>query len=487
MNGARFIDGVWSDGSGERLVSRDPSSEAVVWGGPACSPADVGRAVAAARAAAPGWAETPLAERIALLRRYKAVLESRAEQIAQDISRETGKALWETRAEVGSMVAKVEVSVAAQAERAGEREAATAFGRAVLRHRPHGVMAVLGPFNFPGHLPNGHITPALLAGDTVVFKPSEETPLSGQRMVEALEAAGLPPGVVNLVQGGRETGAALLDQPIDGLLFTGSAEAGAHFRRAFVDRPEVILALELGGDNPLIVWEDVDPQVAAAIVVQSAFVTTGQRCSCARRLIVPQGAAGDRIVEAIAALAQRLVIGPWDGEAEPFMGPLISARAAQAVGAKVEALLTAGARALLPLRTPPGLGPAFVTPAMLDVTDVETPDQEIFAPVLQVRRVGGFDEAMAQANATRFGLSAGLVSDDAGLWRRFIVRSRAGIVNWNRPTTGAASNMPFGGLGASGNHRPSAYYAADYCAYPVASFEADHAVATLSEIKGLRP
>ncbi len=486
MSGALLIGGRWTEGSGPALVSTDPATGETVWVAQTAAPADVAGAMDAARRAFPAWADTPLEARVAILRRYRQALERRADAIARDLSRETGKALWETRAEVGSMMAKVEVSVAAQAERAGEREAATAFGRAVLRHRPHGVMAVLGPFNFPGHLPNGHIVPALLAGDTVVFKPSEETPLAGQHLVEALEAAGLPPGVVNLVQGGRTTGAALLDQPIDGLLFTGSAEAGAHFRRAFVDRPQVILALELGGDNPLIVWEDADPEIAAAIVVQSAFVTTGQRCSCARRLIVPQGPAGGRVVEAVKALAQRLVIGPWDGAHEPFMGPLISVRAAETARARVEALLAKGALAVLPFETPADLALPYVAPALLDLAGIEAPDQEIFAPVLQVRRVADFDAAIASANATRFGLSAGLVSEDEALWRRFLDRSRAGVVNWNRPTTGAASNMPFGGLGASGNHRPSAYYAADYCAYPVASFEAERAVSTEDEIKGLR-
>ena len=447
---------------------------------------DVFNAVAAAAGAFRRWADAALEDRVAAVRRYRCVLEARSGELAADLSRETGKPLWETRAELGSMIAKVEVSIAAQAERAGMREAAMPFGRAVLRHRPHGVMAVLGPFNFPGHLPNGHIVPALLAGDTVVFKPSEETPLAGRRMAEAWAEAGLPPGVFNLIQGGRATGAALLNQPIDGLLFTGSARAGAHFRRQFVDRVEVILALELGGNNPLIVWDDADPQAAAAIAVQSAYVTTGQRCSCARRLIVPQGAAGERIVEAIAALAPRLAVGAWDAAEEPFMGPLISARAAIAARTEVERLVAAGARPILPLGRPAGLGEAFVTPALLDVTGVASPDEEIFAPVLQVIRVADFNEAIGVANATRYGLSAGLVTDDEAKWRLYLDRSRAGVVNRNRPTTGAAGNMPFGGLGASGDHRPSAYYAADYCAYPVASFEAERALDTIGEIRGLR-
>jgi succinylglutamic semialdehyde dehydrogenase len=254
----------------------------------------VAAAVAAARKAFPAWGDLPREERIAILRRYKDVLVARTATFAEALSRETGKALWETKAELGSMAGKVEASIKAYDERTGEHASDMAFGRAVLRHRPHGVMAVLGPFNFPGHLPNGHIVPALLAGDTVVFKPSEETPLAGQMLVEALEAAGVPPGVVNLVQGGREVGQALIDQEIDGLLFTGSAAAGAFFRRHFADRPDVILALELGGNNPLVVWDAGDAEAAAALVVQSAFITTGQRCSCARRLIVSDDAAGRR-------------------------------------------------------------------------------------------------------------------------------------------------------------------------------------------------
>jgi succinylglutamic semialdehyde dehydrogenase len=476
-----FIGGRWRGGQGEGFRSIDPAAGEAVWEGAAASSADVAAAVSAARAAWRDWADRPQAERTEAVLRFKTALLAQADSFAEAISRETGKPLWETKAELGSMAGKVDISVRAQLERAGEREAATGFGRAVLRHRPHGVMAVLGPYNFPGHLPNGHIVPALLAGDTVVFKPSEETPWAGELAARCWAAAGLPDGVFNLVQGGRSTGEALLAQEIDGLLFTGSAEAGAVFRRQFADRPEVILALELGGNNPLIVWESFDVEAAAGIVVQSAFVTTGQRCSCARRLIVSERAA-EPLIEAIRALASRLTVGPWNGAEEPFMGPLISVRAAEGARAKASEL---GGRVLLE-STDAGRGPAYMTPGMVDVTGTETPDAEIFAPVLQVRRVGSFDEAVDAANRTRFGLAAGLVADDPALWTRFLQRSRAGVVNWNRPTTGAAGDMPFGGLGASGNHRPSAYYAADYSAYPVASFEAEAVRSTLGEIKGLR-
>ena len=467
------------------FTSTNPATGETLWEGVAADPAEVNAAIAKARAAFEGWSVTPLDERIAFVRAFKARLEANAETLARAISQETGKPAWEGKQEAATMVAKVETSIKAQAERAGEREQGMAFGRAILRHRPHGVMAVLGPYNFPGHLPNGHIVPALLAGDTVVFKPSEETPLVGEIMATCWAEAGLPDGVFNLVQGGRDTGAALLDGPIDGLLFTGSAGAGAHFRRVFVDRPEVILALELGGNNPLIAW-DGEAEAVASIVVQSAFITSGQRCSCARRLIVPEGAEGDRMVEAVAQMADRLTIGQWDETPEPTFGPLISVAAADKAREAVAALFAKGAKVIRPFAKIEGRSDAYVTPAILDVTGLDVPDAEIFAPVLQVIRVADFDAAIRAANDTAYGLSGGLISADEALWRRYADRARAGVLNWNRPTTGAAGTMPFGGLGSSGNHRPSAYYAADYCAYPVASFEAGEVADLSAEIKGLK-
>ena len=453
------------------LQSFDPASRALIWEGPVADAAACHGAIATARAALPQRRALPVEDRVAVVRRYAAILAERRAALAELISRETGKLLWESDAEIGSMIAKVDVSIAAHAERTGERAAAMPFGRAVLRHRGHGVMAVLGPYNFPGHLPNGHIVPALIAGNAIVFKPSEITPATGAAMTDAWAAAGLPDGLLTVVQGGRATGEALVAGDIDGLLFTGSAGAGAALRRALVDRPHVIMALELGGNNPLIAWDS--PEAAASIIVNSAFITTGQRCSCARRLIVPEGATGDAIVEAVDAMAARLPIAAWNEAGDAFMGPLVSDAAAAGAHRAVSDLIARGARVIRPFGGVEGRSAAFVTPALLDVTGVDTPDAEIFAPVLSIVRVPDFDAAIRAANATSFGLSAGLIAQDDQLWQRMVEESRAGVLNRNRPTTGAAGNMPFGGLGASGNHRPSAYYAADYCAYPIASFEAD--------------
>ena len=362
-----------------RFTSIDPATGDTVWEGPAATGEQVAAAVTAARTAFPDWADRPRQDRIDAMLRYQAALKARAPAMAEAISRETGKALWETTAELGSMAGKVDLSIKAYDERTGERTAETPFGTATLRHRPHGVAAVLGPFNFPGHLPNGHIVPALLAGDTVVFKPSEETPHTGQLMAECLAEADLPTGVFNLIQGARDTGAALLDQPIDALMFTGSGAAGAHFRRKFAEDPHVILALELGGNNPLVVWDAADAEAVAGIVVQSAFITTGQRCSCARRLIVPEGPQGDAIIEAVAALVDRLIFAPWDSTPEPYGGPLISPKAAEAALSALQARIYAGARVIRASGPVDNLPGAFVKPAIIEVTGVT----RVPAPVMK--------------------------------------------------------------------------------------------------------
>ena len=464
------------------LVSTDPCTGEVVWTGAAGDPA---AATAAARVAAPGWAATPLDARIAVARAFAATVRDRAEAFAALIARETGKPLWEARTEVASVAAKVDISVTAQAERAGERHGETGGVRQAVRHKPHGVLGVLGPYNFPAHLPNGHIVPALLAGNTVVFKPSELTPAVADFMAACWGASGLPDGALTVVHGGRAEGEALAAADIDGLLFTGSPGTGAALARQFAEKPHRILALEMGGNNPLIAWDVADEALdaAAALIVQSAFLSAGQRCTCARRLIV--GPDGDALLDRVARLSDRLIVGaPFDAP-EPFMGPVIDNRAADALQAGFAALIGRGARVVRPLARRDRERP-FLLPGIIDVTGVaERDDAELFGPLLQVVRVPDFAAALREANATAFGLAAGLIGGDAALYDVFWRGSRAGVVNWNRPTNGAASTAPFGGVGRSGNHRPSAFYAADYCAWPVASLESDTPAGGIAT--GLRP
>lgn len=473
----QFIGGQWKDGGGADFESRDPAYGKTLWHGAAADADDVAAAFSAARNAFEGWSRAPFETRRDAALAYKTVLENNKDVLAGLIAQETGKPLWEATGEAGAMIGKIDISIASCEERTGAKESETAFGHARMRHKANGVMAVFGPYNFPGHLPNGHIVPAVIAGDTVVFKPSELTPAVGEFMAECWRESGLPDGVVNLVQGARGTGAAMLDsEELNGVLFTGSAETGTFFHKHFGGRPDIMLALEMGGNNPLVVWDVADAKAAASIIVHSAYMTAGQRCSCARRLIVPEGGEGDAIVAAVAELTKTITLGAWNADPEPFMGPLISEAAADAVITAQDKLVSAGAKAVVAARHPEGLSKAFVTPGLIELGDVEPEDREVFGPLLSVYRAADFASAVTRANATKFGLSAGLVSDSADLWAEFEAGIRAGIVNWNRPTTGAASNMPFGGPGYSGNHRPSAYYAADYCAYPVARQESPEIV-----------
>ncbi|MFC1835972.1 aldehyde dehydrogenase family protein, partial [Thermodesulfobacteriota bacterium] len=260
---------------------------------------------------------------------------------------------------------------------------------------------------------------------------------------------------------------------LDGVFFTGSAETGKAIHRAFAGHPEKILALEMGGNNPLLVFDVADLDAAAYLTILSAYITSGQRCSCARRLIVPNGRDWERFIDRLAAMVRKIRVGVYTDTPEPFMGPVISDEAADELLSVQDGFIADGARTLIRMEPLRGIE-ALLSPGLIDVTDIQhREDVELFGPLLQLIRVEDFDEALKEANDTAYGLAAGLLSDNADLYDRFRRKIKTGVVNWNRHTTGASSAMPFGGIGLSGNHRPSAYFAADYCAYPVASIETD--------------
>lgn len=468
-----FIDGHWCAGAGEAWSSRDPGAADIVWSGQSASPRQLDDAVAAARLAWDYWRDEPLEQRTAALLRFAGQLKIRRALLVEAICREVGKPRWDAEAEVAAMIAKVDASIEAYHARRAETARRLTDAAGVTRYRPHGVVAVLGPFNFPGHVPNGHIVPALLAGNTVIFKPSERAPLVAQRTVECWDAAQLPPGVLNLVQGGRTIGEAIAHHPrIDGIFFTGGAGAGVALQRAFVEHPGKILALELGGNNPLVVHRPHNIDAAVYHAIQSAYVTAGQRCTCARRLIVTTDWQHDAFIARLIDVTRRLRVGHYTARPEPFSGPVISDDAAATVLQAQQQLTAAGAEPLLLCRA---LEPqAMLAPGLLDVTPVaHRPDREIFGPLLQLIRVRDLDQAIEEANRTSFGLAASLLGGDRAVFEQFFHRVRCGLINWNRPTTGASSLLPFGGVGHSGNHRPTGYFAADYCSYPVACLEAE--------------
>ncbi|MEO0512773.1 MAG: aldehyde dehydrogenase family protein [Planctomycetota bacterium] len=500
--GFDLIGGGQRELSGEELVSVSPATPGErLWSGtPVVS--HVGDAVLAAREALGVWARAPIERRAAVLQRFAAIAADRADETGRLISRETGKALWDASGEGKALAAKVAITLDDGPGSGRSRVAGGEVGVSETRvgrcsYRPHGVMAVVGPFNFPAHLPNGHIVPALLMGNTVVFKPSEKTPAVGEALArmyrEALEAEGFPAGVVNLVQGGRETSVALTTHAgVDGILFTGSWPVGRKILENNLDRPGRIVALEMGGNNPAVVMDDADLRQAAIEVVRGAFVTTGQRCTCTRRVIVHEAVA-ERFVGALAKMTESIVVGGPEAEGV-FFGPPVTRDARDAVVSFQERLAGDGGEVLVPCRTDvAGVDPdaAYVTPGLVRVDRFTSSDGgdagcdvEVFGPLLRVSVVGSFDEAMAQANATRYGLAASVFTGRAASIERFLVEARAGCVNVNCATAGASGKLPFGGLGASGNHRPAGSASLEYCAYPVASLIESGDAAGLSQGMG---
>ena len=462
-----YIGGEWVGAKGAALARENPSTGTIDWDGHSATEAEVDSALVAANAAVEEWAGTTLPLRIQKIQAVAEGYRARKSQLAEAICRQTGKPRWEAGTEVDAMIAKAAVSIAAQEQRRSESSRELGEISAVARFRPVGVFGVLGPFNMPGHLPNGHIMPAVLAGNTVVFKPSELTSAVGQIVAEVWGDAGLPPGVFNMVQGGGPTGAALVaNERVDGILFTGSHAVGAAIHRQLGGHPEKMLALEMGGNNPLIVWDCTDLQAAAYCIVQSAFITSGQRCSCARRLIVADGDA-DAIVKALTAMIGLIRVGLYTDDPEAFMGTVISSAAAQRLLAMQAQMIARGGKPIIQMRGD-ARSPALLWPGLIDMTSTLPDDTEIFGPLLQLFRVGDFEGAIRVANQTRYGLSAGIISDRAELCSTFRSRIRAGVIAVNRPMTGARSDLPFGGVGCSGNHRAGASFAVDYCTDPVA-------------------
>lgn len=458
------INNQWLAGAGEMVVSLNPFNNQPVWQKLGASREQVLEAVTSAKSAQVAWALTPLVERIAIAERFATLLTQHATALAEIISQETGKPDWEAATEITAMSNKVAISIRAQQERAGHWQKQ----HLQLQHRAHGVMAVFGPYNFPAHLPNGHIVPALLAGNSIVFKPSEQTPWIAEKTVELWIEAGLPEGVINLVQGGPVVGEALADANIEGLLFTGSSRVGRLLHEKLAGRPEVLLALEMGGNNPLIVDENINIATAVNIILQSAYLSAGQRCTCARRLIVVGDEQYTLLMNALTEAIDRIIVDAHDVQPEAFMGPVINTNTAHKLLTFEKQLGQQGAEIIRSM-TPSAEGSNLLKPGLVDVTQIaKLQDEEWFGPLLQVQQVSSFAEAMEQANSTRFGLAAGLISDHRPHQQEFLALIKAGVVSVNKPTAGASSEMPFGGIGASGNHRPSAFYAADYCAWPQA-------------------
>ncbi len=478
---SNLIGGKFTSIAGNAMRSTSPANpDTTVWSG---SPrvSDVDLAIASARTALTQWRRWPREKRFSVLRTFAAICKSKEDAITRLISDETGKVMWDARAEAQLLAAKVEITLDDSADSGLSRvkgfdTGLTASRKGICSFRPHGVMAVLGPFNFPAHLPNGHIVPALAMGNTIVLKPSDKTPAIGQLLAElyqeTFDSDGVPAGVLNLVQGGADVAAAIAaHNDIDGILFTGSWAVGRRIIEANLNRPGRILALEMGGNNPAIIMPDADLKQAVIECVRSAVITSGQRCTCTRRVIVHREVS-QRVIAAICKGASALAIGAPDSQLPTFMGPVISEQARNSILHAVAELVRAGGELLV---QPAIVGDKgwYVSPGVMKVDRFTTgsagagADVEVFGPLLRISVVDSLDEAIEQANATSFGLAASIFTKDAAAIERFLNESRAGCINVNTGTAGASSKLPFGGLGQSGNHRPAGAFSLDYCAYPV--------------------
>ncbi len=482
---SNLIGGRYEPIDGSTLVSYDPAQRGrVVWSGaPVVEHAD--RAVAAARDALRAWSRWDIEKRANVLLRYKALVQERAGDIADLIAQETGKAIWDCKGEASALAGKVDITLESGPHTGRQRVAGFSLDLGDKKEgrcwfRPHGVMAVVGPFNFPAHLPNGHIVPALLMGNTVVLKPSDKAPAVGQLIIEllqqALDEADAPKGVVNLVQGKADVASRLVNhRDVDGIAFTGSWPVGRKILESNLDTPGRIVALEMGGNNGVLVMPDADLKQAAIEIARGAFITTGQRCTCGRRLIVHKKVA-DQIIPAILKIAASMVIGPPRSDAPVFMGPIIDDAARDAVLNFQTRAATQGGEILMQATAPASLPDgSYISPSVIRVdrftagdTDDAGCDVEVFGPMMRLSVVDSYEEGIEQVNATRYGLAASIFTKDEGLLHDFMADARAGCVNLNCATAGASSKLPFGGLGTSGNHRPAGAFALDYCAYPVA-------------------
>ena len=454
------------------LISKNPATNEPIWTGSLADDTVIAQAVSVATRAQQTWEATPLDVRKDIIRAFADQVTTHSEDAARIISEDNGKPLWEARTEVKSLGNKVQAVFDAYDQRAQTVTKQVNGRQSVTRYRPHGVMAVLGPYNFPMSMPNSHVMPALLAGNTVIFKPSEKVPYAGEYYVQLWQQAGLPDGVLQVIHGDGDIAQKLIAHPqVNGVLFIGSRAAGVSIEKQLAGAPDKICALEMGGNSPLVIWDYDDVRLAVHIALQSGYISSGQRCSSARRLIVNKAVA-DEFIPALRQAVESIVVGcQFDTNPTPFMGPLVDHEAVRHFFDKYHAAVSAGAHVLVPAEPITMLGDNFVSPGLIDVTGVSLPDEEIFGPLLQVSTVQTLAEAITQANATQFGLAAGIVTRERAQYEAFYQQTKAGIINWNQPLTGATTAAPFGGAKASGNYRSAGFLSVDYCSYPCASIE----------------
>ena len=444
----------------------------------------VDEAILAAKKAYDFWSGLDFQKRGDLLMKLKSLYQVHKEDMAQVISREMGKPLWESRTEAQGMISKIDITLNHSIELIKDQalEDLPLNVKGVTSYKARGVLAVIGPYNFPGHLPNGSIIPALAVGNTVIFKPSEYTPLTGQLMAQLFSQAGFPKGVFNLIQGDGKIAEKLVKHSdVDGVLFTGSYETGLKIKKATIEDYWKILALEMGGKNVSIVWKDAILDKAVYECIVGSFSTTGQRCSCTSRILVHKDIS-EAFIEKFLKVTKKLSIGHWNSNV--FMGPLASQEALEKYFYFLELAQKEKAETLLEAQRldkdyfDHQFSGYYVTPSVHLVKSSKTSNyqkSEIFGPNVAISVVDNIDEALSINNSTGYGLVTSIFTQDEMLYKKACQKAKVGLLNWNRSTIGANSKLPFGGLGRSGNDRPAGHFAVYYCTTPLASLQDQNA------------
>ncbi|MDH4468272.1 MAG: aldehyde dehydrogenase family protein [Bacteriovoracaceae bacterium] len=424
------------------------------------------------------WRKVPLEKRIEALLRYKAALIKREDEMTEALALETGKPLWEARQEAKGLAAKVDVTISDSLPRVADKtiDQIMPGTKGSTLHRPIGPSLVIGPFNFPCHLANGQIVNALIAGNSIIFKPSEKTAFSPQLMMDALVEAEFPVGVVNLLQGdGAAVAQILSDKRIKGVFFTGSREVGKKILQATHLDLGKMVALELGGKNTTIVDKDVPLEYVVSELLSACFLTAGQRCTSTSLVVVHQKIYGD-LLDLLRTWTKKIIIGAPHQNPTPFMGPLIDENAVQLYQNYIDLAKEQGAKEWLPMQNlcKEKLG-YFSSPSILTYEGTwqnkSFIGKEIFAPNTLVIPFHKEEEAIAIANSTEYGLAAAVFSQDSHFIQHCLMDIDAGVINVNKSTVGASGRLPFGGLKESGNYRPAAVSMIDSCVHAISSLQ----------------
>jgi len=458
-----YINGTWTaPQSGDFEDQHNPACLTEVTGTyPSSNEADAEAALAAAQAAFPGWRDTPPSARAAILRRALDNMRARRDEIALALTNENGKTLAESLGEIDAAAAEMDFQIGEGLRLYGKTVPVSLPGAMGMEMRvPLGVVGIISPWNFPFNVPGRKGTPALMAGNTVVFKPAQLTPAAGRLFTELLADAGLPPGVWNCVfgSGSRIGGQIVRDPRVKAISFTGSTEVGKQIQRdaaANLTRTQ----LELGGKNPLVVLADADLDEAAAAAVKAAFACAGQWCTSTSRVVV-EASVADALTERIVAGARSLKVGRGTQDGVD-MGPVCGTAQKRTILDHIEKAKADGARLLCGGDVLAGDGyddGCFIAPTVFDqvTPEMTIAREEIFGPVLAIMVAGDFEEAMALANDVPYGLASSIFTNDLGKGLTFLEHSDVGLAHVNIGTAHKEPQLSFGGVKESGAGLPEA-------------------------------